>query len=97
MMSTQLEIKLKRLIIPIFGIKGIDILVDDAIVASLSLGESKTVEVSAGEHTVKAILHGLIDRNSKVLEVSVKENSTVKIIGTYSRMFGNLQLSSPSS
>jgi len=66
-------------------------------VASLSLGGSKTVEVSAGEHTVKAILHGVIDRKSKVLEVSVKENSTVKIMGTYSRMHGDLQLSSPSN
>ncbi len=95
-MSTNLEIKLKKLILPIFGIKGIDILVDGDIVASLPLGGSKTVEASAGNHTIKAVLHGVVDRESKELEISIKENSTVKIIGTYSRIQGDIQLSSTS-
>ena len=77
---------------PIAGMGKIDILLDGTNVLSLSLGESASAEVSAGKHVVQTILNGVVKRKSKELEVSIEENSTAKIHGKYSRMWGNMKL-----
>lgn len=91
-MSTKIEVTLEKLKTPIVGMGKIDILVDGTNVLSLSLGESASAEVSSGKHVVQTILNGIVKRKSKELEVSLEENSTAKILGKYSRIWGNMKL-----
>ena len=91
-MSATIEVTLKKLKMPILGMGKIDIVVDGTHVLSLSLGESASAEVSAGKHVVQAILHGVVTRKSKELEVSIEEASIAKVRGEYSRMWGSMKL-----
>ena len=91
-MSAKIEITLEKLKLPIAGMGQIDILVDGAIVTSLSLGDSVSLTIPAGKHTMQTVLHGVVKRISKELTISVDENSTTKILGKYSRMWGNMKL-----
>ncbi len=91
-MSAKIEVVLEKLKLPIIGMGKIDIFVDGTIVLSLELGESATTDVSLGKHSVQAALNGVVKRKSNKLEISFEENSTVKILGKYSRVWGNLNL-----
>ena len=93
-MSAKIEVTLEKLKMPVVGMGKIDILVDGTNMISLSLGESTSVEISEGRHVVQAILNGVVKRKSKVLEISVNENSIVKVHGKYSRMWWNMKLQS---
>lgn len=93
-MSAKIEVTLEKLKMPVVGMGKIDILVDGTNMISLSLGESTSVEISEGRHVVQAILNGVVKRKSKVLEISVNENSIVKVHGKYSRIWGNMKLQS---
>lgn len=91
-MPARIDFTLEKLKMPIVGLGKIDILIDGTIVNSLSLGESVSVEIPAGNYVVQAILNDVVKRISKKLEVSVNENSTIKILGKYSRLWGNMKL-----
>ena len=91
-MSATIEVTLEKLKRPLVRMGTIDVLVDGSTVLSLSLGESASAEVSAGNHVVQTILHGVFKRKSKELEVSIEENATAKIRGKYSRFWGNIKL-----
>ena len=91
-MSAKIEVTLEKLKIPIVGLGKIDILIDGTVMNSISPGESASVEIPAGKHFVQAILNGVVKRISKNLEISVDENSTIKIHGKYSRLWGNMKL-----
>ena len=91
-MSAKIEVTLKKLRMPIIGMGKINVLVDGANVFSLSLGESASADISAGKHVVQTILNGVVKRKSKKLEIFTEENSTAKIVGKYSRIWGNMKL-----
>ena len=93
-MTAKIEVTLEKLKLPIIGMGKIDIMVDGAKVLSMSLGETESAEVTTGKHVVEMLLHGIFERKSKAITISVAENSTAKIRGKYSRMWGNMKLQS---
>ena len=91
-MPAKMVVTLKKLKMPIAGLGKIDICLDGSPILSMSLGESAVAEVAAGRHVVMAILDGVFKRRSKQLEIFIEENSTAKIDGKYSRIWGNMKL-----
>lgn len=91
-MTAHIELDLQRLRGPLIGNYNIELLVDGEAVCSASLGKKVAVEVDPGKHEVQALFHGIITRRSKVINVAVSPDSTTRVTGGYSRLWGNVQL-----
>ena len=90
-MSSEIEFSLAAVKI-LAGVEGIDVLIDGQREATLQFGESMTLEIEAGERTLQTVLHGVVDRRSKVLTLYADEGRIIAVIGKYSRFWGNIKL-----
>ena len=90
-MSSEIEFSLAAVKM-LAGVEGIDVLIDGQREATLQFGESMTLEIEAGERTLQTVLHGVVDRRSKVLTLHADEGRSIAVIGKYSRFWGNIKL-----
>ena len=78
----------------LFGVRGIDVLVDGENVGRVRFGETKTVECAPGPHKVQAVLKAIFSRHSNALDVEVPADEAARVSGVYSRTFGTIELKS---
>ena len=76
----------------LFGVKGIDVLIDEKVVGSLAFGEKQTFPCAPGSHTVQAVLRAVATRHSNTLTVEVADGASVRVTGKYDRMYGTIAL-----
>jgi hypothetical protein len=76
----------------LFGVKGIEVLVDGTAVGSLAFGGQQTFSCPPGSHTVQAVLRAVMTRHSNTLTVEVAEGASVHVAGIYDRIFGSIAL-----
>ena len=92
-MKGKLEIELAELKGPITGLGEIEILIDGESELSLPLGRADSVEKPPGSYVVQLLLNGMVKRKSKKLKITIAEGESIKLIGKYSRLWGNMKLS----
>lgn len=92
-MTAKIEFDIQKVRGPLVGKNNVELLVDGKGVGSGSFGQTIVADLAPGRHHIQAILHSWIKRESKSLEVDVAPNSTVKITGKYSRLWGNVRIS----
>jgi hypothetical protein len=90
-MSSKLEFSLAAIKM-LAGVEGIDVLIDGRREATLEFGDSMTFEIEAGERTLQTILHGVVERRSKVLTLFAEEGGHIAVVGKYNRFWGNIKL-----
>lgn len=93
-MPTGIRVSLIKPTLPLFGAKGVAVWVDGAVKAELQYGDTATIEVAPGEHNVEVELRGVVTRRSKRLAVVVSAGNAASVVAKYSRLWGNIQLSS---
>ncbi len=91
-MAAQVVVNVKRIILPLVGVKGLDVVIDGQVVATTMFGESATVEVAPGGHRVELTLRSVISRTSNPIDVNLADGQTVNITAKYSRMLGTFNL-----
>jgi hypothetical protein len=90
-MSSEIEFSLAAVKM-LAGVEGIDVLIDGQREATLQFGETMTFEIEAGELTLQTILHGVVNRRSKILTLFAEEGSRIAVVAKYSRFWGNIKL-----
>ena len=91
-MNAHLSVTVRPLILPLPGGCSIEILVDGTAVGEVEFGETTTVDVSPGRHTIALLLHGLVDRISQSESLSCAAGETVAVTAKYSRLWGTMKL-----
>lgn len=91
-MSDKVELDLRKLTGPLLGKHTVALMVDGDLVCSTSLGEKVAVEISPGEHEIQTFFCGILKRKSNIVCVAVAPDSTAKVTGKYSRLWGNIRL-----
>ena len=76
----------------LFGVEGIDVLIDGKAVGSLAFGDKQAFSCPPGSHTVQAVLRAVFTRHSNALTVEVGEGASVRVTGVYDRMYGTIAL-----
>jgi hypothetical protein len=85
----------------LYGLKSITVLLDGQDYKQIQPGETITIEVAAGHHTLQTRLKSrpflitlffTVTRRSKILAVEVAANAQVSVTATYSRTWGNFEL-----
>ena len=76
----------------LFGVKGIDVLVDEKVVGSMAFGGKQTFPCAPGSHTVQAVLRAAATRHSNTLTVAVADGASVRVTGIYDRKYGTIAL-----
>ncbi|MCP1339606.1 hypothetical protein NJR55_08350 [Idiomarina sp. M1R2S28] len=89
---TRIELNIKPIKGPIILKPEVELLVNGEGVGTGSFGETISVDVEPGSYEIQALQHSLIKRKSKKLKVNAAVNSTVKIVGKYSRFWGNVRI-----
>ncbi len=76
----------------LFGVEGIDVLIDGKMVGSQAFGGRQSFACAPGSHTVQAVLRAVHTRHSNALTVEVAEGASVGVTGRYDRMYGTIAL-----
>lgn len=70
------------------------VLIDGGEVGLAKLGDTVRFSASAGQHDLRVVMDvGPIRRRTKPLQVSVSDNETTRVSGTYSHLWGKYAMS----
>lgn len=92
-MAAQLSVHIAALKLPLFGVGGIDVLVDGQIAASTEFGRTATVELAPGAHNVAVLSRGVINRTSNTVTVNAADGQCTAMTAKYNRFLGTFKLS----
>ena len=91
-MAATIDVTIRPLILPLFGVQAIEVLVDNEKAAEVDFGQTTTVEITPGRHQIALRLRGVISRTSNSLPVELGEGQRATFVGKYSRFWGTFQL-----
>ena len=91
-MTATISVSIGRLILPLFGVQGIEVLVNGQPAAEGTFGETVTVDVPPGAYQVALRLRSVVSRTSNTVATELGEGQQVNLVGKYSRLWGSFTL-----
>ena len=91
-MKSSIDITVKTLILPLFGVEGIDVLINGQTACETDLGQTFTLKVESCQYQIDVRLRGGLNRTSNAVPVDVSEGQHIRLVAAYNRFWGSFRL-----